>query len=195
MKLNLTILLIACLGITGCAGGVVVGGAATGAAVIHDRRSPGTVIDDQTTKWKIFDRILSDKKLFDASHINIAVYNRSVLLTGETPTEDLKLRAHAYARHTEKVQQVHNEIRIAEPSSLSVRTNDVFLSGKVNAALLNINIEGFDVTRVKVVTENSHVYLMGLLTEQEAKAVTEKARSIKGVKKVIRLFEYISEAG
>jgi osmotically-inducible protein OsmY len=195
MKIKLLLLLSFWLALTGCTGGVIVGGAATGAAVIHDRRSAGTVIDDQATKWKIFDRILEDKKLFDASHINITVYNHAVLLTGEAPSEDLKLRAHAYASHTDEVKQVFNEIRIAQPSSLSARTNDAFITGKVNAAILNIDIEGFDVTRVKVVTENSHVYLMGILTEQEAKAVTDKARTVKGVKKVIRLFEYISETG
>ena len=152
--------------IQGCATGVVVGGAATGAAVVHDRRSAGTVIDDQGASWKISHAIFSDKELNDPSHINVTVYNGAVLLTGETPTEDLKLRAHAIAAQVVgKEKPIYNELAIAEPTSLSTRTNDAYITTKVKAALLDIqSLPGFDVTRVKVTTENSVVYLMGLLT-------------------------------
>ena len=192
-KLNYTVALLMLILLThGCAG-VVVGGAATGAAVIHDRRSAGTVIDDQGLGWKISNEIFSDKELSEPSHINVTVYNGAVLLTGETPTEDLKLRANAIAaRVSDKEKPVYNELAIAEPTSLTTRTNDAYITTKVKTALFDIqSIKGFDVTRVKVTTENSVVYLMGLVTSVEADAVTEKTRNVGGVKKVVKLFEYI----
>ena len=192
-KLNYTVALLMLILLThGCAG-VVVGGAATGAAVIHDRRSAGTVIDDQGLGWKISNEIFSDKELSEPSHINVTVYNGAVLLTGETPTEDLKLRANAIAaRVSDKEKPVYNELAIAEPTSLTTRTNDAYITSKVKTALFDIqSIKGFDVTRVKVTTENSVVYLMGLVTSVEADAVTEKTRNVGGVKKVVKLFEYI----
>ena len=177
----------------GCTTAVVVGGAATGAAVIHDRRSSGTVIDDQGASWKISHAIFSDKELSEPSHINVAVYNGAVLLTGETPSEDLKLRANAIAvQAVGSDKPIYNELAISAPTSLSTRTNDAYITSKVKTALFDIqSLPDFDVTRVKVITENSVVYLMGLLTTAEADAVTDKARNVSGVKKVVKLFEYI----
>ncbi|MCW8964165.1 MAG: BON domain-containing protein [Gammaproteobacteria bacterium] len=189
-----TILLITILATTvsGCAG-LAVGGAATGIAVIHDRRSSGTVIDDQGTNWKVSEAIFKDKELSDPSHINVTVYNNVVLLTGETPSEDLKLRANALAAQSSGNKKIYNELAIASPTSLTTRTNDTYITAKVKTVLLEIdNIPTFDPTRVKVVTEDSVVYLMGLVTTQESNAVTEKARNVSGVKKVVRLFEYLT---
>ena len=109
--------------ISGCAG-IVVGGAATGVAVVHDRRSAGTVIDDQGMSWKISRAIFSNKELSTPSHINVTVYNSAVLLTGETPSEDLKLRANAIAAQTSENAKIYNELAIASPTSLTTRTND-----------------------------------------------------------------------
>jgi len=189
-----TSLLIAILAISlnGCAG-LVVGGAATGVAVIHDRRSSGTVIDDQGLSWKVSSAIFEETELSEPSHINVNVYNKVILLTGETPSEDLKLRANAIAAQTSGNKKIYNELAIASPTSLTTRTNDTYITAKVKTVLLEIDdIPTFDPTRVKVVTENSVVFLMGLVTTQEANAVTEKARNVSGVKKVVRLFEYIS---
>ena len=189
------ILLFASLGVSvmmsGC-GGIVVGGAATGAAVIHDRRPAGTVIDDQGLSWKISDAIFKDKELSEPSHISVTVYNGVILLTGETPTEDLKIRANAVAARQAEGNKIYNELAIASPTSITSRTNDAYITAKVKTILLEIDdIPSFDPTRVKVTTENSIVFLMGLVTDREATAVTEKARNVSGVKKVVRLFEYI----
>ena len=184
-------LLIMTASISGCTG-VVVSGAATGAAIVHDRRTPGTVIDDQGTNWKISQAIYKDKELSEASHINTTVYNGAVLLTGETPAEDLKIRANAIAARISGTDKIYNELEIAAPSSLMSRANDTFITAKIKTAMLNIKeIEEFDLTRVKIVTESGVVYLMGLLTTAEANAVTEKARSSGGVKKVVQLFEQL----
>jgi len=177
---------------SGCAG-LAVGGAATGIAVIHDRRSTGTVIDDQGTNWKVSEAIFKDQELSNPSHINVTVYNGVVLLTGETPSEDLKLRANALAAQSSGNKKIYNELAIASPTSLSTRTNDTYITAKVKTVLLEIDdIPTFDPTRVKVITEDSVVFLMGLVTTQESNAVTEKARNVSGVKKVVRLFEYLT---
>ena len=190
--INLIMILLALTLLQGCAG-VVVGGAATGVAVVHDRRSAGTVIDDQGTSWKVSQAIFKDQELSSPSHINVEVYNGAVLLTGETPSEDLKIRANAIAARiigTEK--PVYNELQIAAPTTISSRTNDAYITTKVKTALLDINeIPDFDFTRVSVTTEAGVVYLMGLVSTQEADAVTNKARNVAGVKKVVKLFEYI----
>ena len=190
INLSLAFLIVAML-MSGCAG-VVVGGAATGAAVIHDRRSAGTVIDDKGLSWKISDAIFRDKELSNPSHINVTVYNGAILLTGEAPTEDLKIRANALTARQAEGNKIYNELVIASPTSFTSRTNDAYITAKVKTVLLEIdNIPSFDPTRVKVTTENSVVFLMGLVTDQEASAVTEKVRNVSGVKKVVRLFEYI----
>ena len=188
---NILIIALSTAVINGCAG-VVVGGAATGVAVVHDRRSAGTVIDDQGMNWKVSKAIFDDKELSSPSHINVTVYNSVILLSGETPSEDLKIRANAIAARTSGNKKIYNELAITSPTSLTSRTNDTYITTKIKTALLDIGgIEGFDVTRVKVVTENGVVYLMGLLTSQEADAVTDKARNVSGVTKVVRLFEYL----
>ena len=191
-SINLILILLVLTLLQGCAG-VVVGGAATGVAVAHDRRSAGTVIDDQGTSWKVSQDIFKDQELSSPSHINVEVYNGAVLLTGETPSEDLKIRANAIAARiigTEK--PVYNELQIAAPTTISSRTNDAYITTKVKTALLDIHeITDFDFTRVSVTTEAGVVYLMGLVSTQEADAVTNKARNVAGVKKVVKLFEYI----
>lgn len=172
---------------------LTISGTATGIAIIHDRRSPGTVIDDHATSWKIKEAIHKDRELSDPSHINVTVYNNVILLTGEAPSEDLKLRANAIAAKVSGNKKVYNELIIASPTPLTTRASDTYITMKVKTGLLSINdVPTFDPTRVKVVTEDSVVFLIGLVTTQEADAVTEKVRNTSGVKKVVRLFEYIS---
>lgn len=190
-------LLIAALAsvISGC-GAVIVGAAATGVAVAHDRRTTGTIIDDNTLSLKISDAIFQEPNLSSpTSHINVTVYNGAVLLTGETPTEDLKVRTGAIATRIAAKSgedRIYNEIMIAAPTSMLTRTQDTYITGKVKSSLLKIrDIPGFDPTRVKIITENSVVFLMGLVTQQEAEAATELVRGLSGISKVVRLFEYI----
>lgn len=192
MKLGSLLVLIAALGtLNGCTT-MVVGGAATGAAVAHDRRTPGTVIEDQTIEFKAYNALRKDKDLYDQSHINVTSYNMIVLLSGETPTEYYKQRAYEIVSSVDKVRRVYNELTVAAPSAIMSRSSDTMITAKVKTGLFNIDgLEGFDPTRVKVVTENGTVYLMGLVTQQEGDAAAEKARTIGGVQRVVKLFEYI----
>lgn len=192
MKSRLIAILLFSAILSGCTGAVV-GGAATGAAAVHDRRTVGTVIDDHGLAWSVRQAVYADKDLNTDSHINVTVYNNTILLSGEVPTEDLKLRANAVASQAAEGRQVFNELVISAPTSLLSRSNDTYLTAKVKTALLDVKIQGFDLTRVKVTTEAGTVFLMGLLTQAEAEATTDIVRQVSGVKKVIRLFEYISK--
>ncbi|HED52369.1 MAG TPA: BON domain-containing protein [Gammaproteobacteria bacterium] len=182
--LTTTLLLNACVPL-------VVGGAATTASVAHDRRTTGSVVEDQSIKLRIRNALNKDPELSKQAHINITSFNGIVLLSGEAPTSAMHKRAGDIARRAEKVRRVHNELQIAAPSSMMSRTSDSWITTKVKSSLLAIKQKGFDPTRVKVVTENGTVYLMGLLTRSEADAVTEEARKNKGVQRIVKLFEYL----
>jgi osmotically-inducible protein OsmY len=171
-----------------CAAAVVTGGA-TGATVAHDRRTTGTFIEDQSIELKANQGLYSDKELYEQTHLNVISYNTVVLVTGETPTEELRSRAIEIVRNIPKVTHVHNEITIAAPSAMISRSSDTLITAKVKTKLLTI--EGFDGTRVKVVTENGIVYLMGILTREESDVATDAARQVGGVQKVVKLFQYI----
>lgn len=172
----------------GCAA-VVGAGVATGASVAYDRRTAGTMLDDQNIELKAVGALQSDEELWRHSHINVVSFNNIVLLTGETPSEALRQRAAEHVRQLPKVRKVHNEIKIAAPSSMLSRSGDSWITGKVKASLLNQL--ALDVNRVKVVTENGVVFLMGLVTQAEAEKATEIARQVKGVQRVVRIFEYV----
>jgi len=187
----ITLLLSATL-LNGCTQ-LIAGGAATGVAVVHDRRSAGTVIDDQTIELKTLRAILSDEALSKRVHVNVTSYNMITLITGEAPTEELRRQVEQIARSVPKVRRVHNEIVVAAPSSLMARSSDTLITTKVKTNLLQIDhIEDFDPTRVKVVTENGTVFLMGLLKRREAEATTDVARRTSGVQRVVKIFEYLN---
>jgi osmotically-inducible protein OsmY len=176
---------------SGCAP-VVVGGAAAGGAALHDRRTVGTVVDDQGIELKARLAILENKELSSQIHVSVTSFNGVVLLTGQAPTETLRQQAQDIVAGTDKVRMVHNEMSIAAPNSLMTRSSDTLITAKVKTALFNIKgLEGFDPTRVKVVTEDGIVYLMGLLYRHEADAVADQARQVGGAKKVVKVFEYL----
>lgn len=175
--------------LSGCAA-VAVGGATTGVAVVHDRRSTGTVIDDQGIEFKALGFLYGVDKIRINTHINATSYNGMLLLTGEAPTEELRQDIASRASRIPNVVKVHNEIILAAPSSVVSRSSDGYITSKAKVALLNIsNIKGFDPTRVKVVTENGVVYLLGLLKQHEVSPVTETIRRVGGVQRVVKLVE------
>jgi osmotically-inducible protein OsmY len=189
---RITILaLLALTQLSGCAP-VLVGGAATGGAMALDRRTPGAFIDDERIEWTIRNAIRQDQELSSQSNVSVVSYDGVVLLAGETPTEALRTRAAEHARNVEKVRRVHNELVIAAPSSLMTRSSDTAITARVKTRILGIRgLEGFDGTKVKVVTENGTVFLMGKLYRREADVVTDTARQVSGVQRIVRLFEYL----
>ncbi len=185
------LLLISSLQLAGCAAPLVVGGAAATASIAHDRRTTGTVIEDQSIELRIRSAFNKDPELGKQTHINITSFNGIVLLSGEAPTSALRERAGDIARRTQKVRRVHNEIQIAAPSSMMTRSSDSWITTKVKSTMLGAAGDGFDPTRIKVVTENGTVFLMGLVTHSEASRATELARQVKGVQRIVKLFEYL----
>ncbi|MGD2076692.1 MAG: BON domain-containing protein [Gammaproteobacteria bacterium] len=182
-------LLATLVSISGCAP-IVVGGAATTASIAHDRRTTGSVIEDQAIEMRIKNALTRDAEIDEQAHINVTSYNGIVLLSGEAPSEALRARAGQIAREDEESRRVHNEIQIAAPSAMMARSSDTWITTKVKSALFGVGIDGFDPTRVKVVTENGTVFLMGILTQGEGSAVIDQARQVSGVQRIVKLFEY-----
>ena len=175
----------------GCAA-VIVGGVAVGASAAHERRSVGTMMDDEAIEWKVRTAFDEDKPLSSQSHLSVISVNGVVLLVGQTPTEALRQRANTLAEGVDKVRVVHNELTIAAPNSYMTRSSDSYVTSKVKTSLFKVKgHEDFDPTRVKVVTENGTVYLMGILYRSEAEDAAKQASRVGGVQKVVKLFEYL----
>ena len=166
---------------------VVVGGAAAGGAMAADRRTSGTYIEDEAIELKAGKAIADSLK--DNVHANITSYNRQVLITGEVSDEANKKKAESLVKPIENVAGIKNHLEVAKNSSISSRTNDTYITSKVKANFIKEN--KFSANYVKVVTENGTVYLLGLVTHKEADDAVEIARSINGVKTVVKAFEYI----
>jgi osmotically-inducible protein OsmY len=166
---------------------MIVGGAAVGGSMAADRRTSGTYIEDQAIELKASKAIADSLK--EKVHANITSFNRQVLITGEVSDDANKKKAESLVKPIENVASIKNYLEIAKNSSLSVRTNDAYITSKVKANFLKEN--KFSANYVKVVTESGTVYLLGLVTLKEADDAVEIARSIGGVKTVVKVFEYI----
>lgn len=172
----------------GCIEAAIVGGAAGGALMANDRRTSEVVLGDERVENTASNRIST--RFGDKVHINVTSFNYTVLLTGEVPDAKVKAEAERIASEVERVKAVVNELQIGAPSALTARGNDTYLTGRVKASMVGAN--KFNTNYVKVVTEAGIVYLMGLVTRKEGDDATEIARAIGGVKKVVRVFEYVT---
>ena len=170
----------------GCVVAAVGGVAAGGVLMAEDRRTIGTIAEDQGIELKASSRI--DDRLRSA-HINTTSYNRLLLLSGEVPNAAAREEAERIARGVENVRGVYNELQVSGNSALTVRSNDSFITSKVKTRF--VDGQKFNPVHVKVVTKNSTVFLLGLVKRAEADAATEVARTTAGVQKVVRLFEYL----
>ena len=186
---RLVILLLAGLVITlqGCAGVVIAGGATAG-AMANDRRSSGAYADDETIEWKIIDVLYEDEEINDQTHLNATSYNGIVLLTGEIPNEKMRVKISQKVWGVRGVRQLHDETSIATPSSMMSRSGDTWITSKVKTAMLTDDTEMG--ARTKVVTDKGVVYLMGIVSPQEADKLTDIVRRVGGVQKVVKVFEY-----
>lgn len=192
-----TRLLIAALGLSmlaGCAA-MVVGGAAATALAIHDRRSVGTIIDDRVLRVRVGDAIHGHQTLdTPEARIKIAVYKGWVLLAGEVPEARHVQLAGELAEGVDGVEHVVNELAAARHASTRQGIQDKWLSSKVKTSLIGISdMPGFDPSRVRIVTARNIVYLMGMVNEAEAEAVVERARTVRGVEKVVTAFFRIED--
>jgi osmotically-inducible protein OsmY len=180
-------MLVSAAALQACAEALIVGGVAAGVMVAADRRQVEVMYADQRIEFSAGSRI--DDALKGQGHVNVTSYNYTVLLTGEVPTAQAKADAEKAVAGVENVKTVVNELQIAGTSSAASRSNDAYITSKVKSNFLGN--EKFKPTDVKVVTEASVVYLLGLVTRDEAEAATEIARGTGGVQKVVRVFEYV----
>ena len=189
-RLLTTMTLSACLGacLSACAP-VMIGGFAMGTMMATDRRTTGTQVEDEGIELRGAGRIRDN--LGERGHVNITSYSRQVLLTGEVPTAQDRQSVEQVASKVENVRSVVNEIAVMEITSLTQRSSDALITGKIKASL--VDAKDLFASSFKVVTERGTTYLMGRVTQREADRATEIARGIDGVKKVVRLLEIISE--
>ena len=178
-----------CPGISGCSSVI---NASREAPIDDDRgtRTFGSKIDDSLIETKVAVNIAkASPDLDNNSHIVVTSFNGIVLLAGQTPRADLKQLAEQTASQVQKVKKVNNELQVIAPSSMLARSNDAWLTSKIKTEMLTDSaIPG---SRIKVVTENGIVYLLGLLTQAEATRATNLVQGVSGVQKIVKLFEYI----
>jgi osmotically-inducible protein OsmY len=168
---------------------VVAGGVATAGAMVSDRRSSGTFIDDETIELKAV-KAIGDNFGSKDIHANITSYNRHVLITGEVSTEANKAKAESAIKSIDNnIKRVTNDLKVAPNSEVSARVKDSYITSKVKAEFIKRNL--FPATYVKVITEAGTVYLMGIVTKKEADDAVNLARNTPDVKQVVKVFEYI----
>lgn len=176
--------------LSGCVAAVV-GGAAVGAHAAHDRRSVRTVVGDRNIQMSAASALASDKELARNSRIVVVVYDGVMLLAGEVRSDALKQRAEQLADGYRGVHRLVNELDVREPLGFWSRRSDNTLTARVKTALIDItSMPGFDPTRVNVTTTHRTVYLMGLVSHEEGEAVSTIARHVRGVEKVVKVFDY-----
>ncbi len=167
---------------------LIIGGAAVGAFMAFDRRTSGAQLDDEGIELRGASRL---REALGGAHINLTSYNRQVLLTGEVPNEQAKQTAEQIISRVDNVKSVVNDLAVMANTSLTQRSNDTLLTGKVKASFVddrNLHVNAF-----KVVTERGVVYLMGRVSQREADRATQLARTVNGVQRVVRIFEILSE--
>jgi osmotically-inducible protein OsmY len=168
---------------------LLLGGAVGGAFMATDRRTSGIQLEDKAIELKANNRIKD--VLGDRGHVNVTAYNRRVLLTGEVPNDADRAAAQQAASAVENVGSVYNELMVSLNSSFSTRANDVLLSSKVKTTL--VDARDIFSNAFSVIVERGDVYLMGLVTEREANRAAELAASVKGVTRVVKVMQIISE--
>ena len=181
----LPLLALLAVPLQGCIEMAVVGVGAAALSVV-DRRTTSVQVDDEGIELRATNRI--GERFGDKVHVNVTSFNRSVLVTGEVPDAQTRAEIEKIVLATPNVRSITNDLQVAGGTSLSARANDAGTTGKVKARFLDAN--RFNPLLVKVVTEASVVYLMGIVTEAEANAAVEVARTTSGVRKVVKVFDY-----
>ena len=182
--------LVATAMLSACAPLLVGGALVGGAMVATDRRTSGTIVEDETIELKAGSRIR--EALGERGNVGVTSYNRVVLLTGDVPEAADKATAEQVVSRIENVQSVVNELVVGLARSVISRSKDVFLTSKVKASL--IDARDLFSNSIKVVTSHQTVYLMGRVTEREATRAAEVARGVDGAQKIVKVFDLVSEA-
>ena len=192
VRARVVLLLLAATGfsaLTACVPLVLGGAVATGTVVATDRRTSGTVVEDNGIALKAGNRI--SENLGDRVHVNVTSYNRQVLLTGEVPSEQDKQLVEKVVSNVENVSSIINELAVMGPSTFGQRSSDALVTSRVKSAL--VDAKDLISNAFKIVTERGTVYVMGRVTQREANRATEIITATSGVQKLVRVFDIISE--
>lgn len=182
--LSLSLLLQSCIFVVGAAAG------AAAIAMVYDHRPIEDTIQDTKVANKIVDKIRAVPDLRNECHIEVTVFNRVVLLTGQTPKPEWRDQAEQIAKSVPDVDKVYNQLTIEGPTSSLTRTSDSWITTKIKGQMLGHEELKTNSSSIKVVTENGVVYLMGVVTSQQADTAVDISRQVSGVQKVIKIFQY-----
>lgn len=185
---KIALLIAAVIILQGCVAAAVVT-VGTGVKVATDRRTVGNQIDDQTIVLNAYAKLKKHAEINDKMNIQLVSLNGKMLVVGQAPTEHLRDSVIKILSDIEGITELYNQIRLTNTTSVLTRSHDTWLTSKVKVALLTD--DRVDGTNIKVVTENGEVFLMGLVTQQEAEIAVNIARNISGVNRVVKAFEYI----
>ena len=196
LRTRATLIAVISLGVLleGCTATALLGsaGVAGTGAVVSDRRTAGTMVEDEAIEWKVRLALHEAGLMAERHHVSVTSFNRIVLLTGQVANEDARRRAASDARREDQVRAVHNELVVGSPTSAARRAEDVLVTANVKLAMAtSANAAAPASFNVKVVTENASVFLMGLVTRKESEAVTATVGTVPGVAQIVRLFEYL----
>lgn len=186
-RVSLCLFLPCALLLGGCPPAVFLGGTAVGAAA-NDERSVGSLVEDQEIELKAAGRL--DEAIGDGGDLSVVSYNRRVLIVGQVASRQLRRDAVQVVRGIPNVVGVVDKMEIGGATSLAAGAADAALTAKVKTELCRAQLGNFSCLDVKVVSEQSVVYLLGLVTKKQAADAVAIARDIKGVKKVVKVFEY-----
>ncbi|MDH5925717.1 MULTISPECIES: BON domain-containing protein [Vibrio] len=177
------------LSLSGCAG-IFIAGAATTANLVTDTRTTKQIWNDNNIEFEV--AAITNKQPYRGNvRITASSYRGSVVLMGQATTDSERRAFENQAKDVAGVESIHNQVRVKEPLTISAISNDSWITTKVKSALLaNADLNGI---KVKVITEDSEVFLLGLVSREHADIATEVARNVSGVKQVIRAFEYGEE--
>jgi osmotically-inducible protein OsmY len=181
-------LLVSATLLSACTPLLLSGAAISGVMVATDRRSSGAQVEDQSIELKAQSRV---GQLGSQGNISVTSYNRTALITGQVPTEAERVAVEKAVAGIENVRAVINELAVGANTSLTQRSSDAVISARIKAAF--VDAADLQANSLKVTTEAGVVFLMGIVTEREAARATDLARGIDGVRKVVRVFELVSE--
>lgn len=189
MRKMALLLISVSLVLQGCMSAAIIGAAGVATKTGTDPRTIGTQLDDTTLELRIGSNLAQDEQLKEQARVSAIVYHNSILLIGQTPDDSLKQKAQEITFNIADSRQIYNEIRSGQPIGVTTITKDSWITGVVRSKLLTSN--QVPSGNVKVITENGEVFLLGLVTEQEANAAAQIASSVSGVDRVTTVFSYI----
>jgi osmotically-inducible protein OsmY len=179
----------ACVSVLPACTPLIVGGAVMGGMVASDRRTTGTVVEDEGIELRAAGRIR--EQLGERAHVNLLSYNRQVLITGEVPSAQDKQLVEQLVSGVENVRSVVNDLGVMGHSTFTQRSSDTLVTGRVKASL--VDTKELSANAFRITTERGTTYLMGRVTQREAKIATDVVSSVSGVQRVVRVLEIITD--